>query len=195
MEIINLIFIIFILLFVIYFSYKLLFSRYIKSNTDNNYYLVRNVENKQQIADTLGEISNRIKKLVNNLPEEPKGSVGFNFYDNIKLLKKRHTTFSLSENIFLNKTSFTLDKQETMLCITTRDSNNKIYDINELMFVALHELCHIGCRDVGHGQEFQLFFKFLLEKSVDFGIYVYVDYKKVPQEYCGIIINDTPLNS
>lgn len=193
MELINLIFIIFILLFVIYFSYKLLFSRYIKSNTDNNYYLVRNVENKQQIADTLGEISNRIKKLVNSLNE----SKDYNkqFYDNIKLLKKRHTTFSLSENIFLNKTSFTLDKQETMLCITTRDSNNKIYDINELMFVALHELCHVGCRDIGHGQEFQLFFKFLLEKSVDIGIYKYIDYSKVPQEYCGIIINDTPLNS
>lgn len=193
MEIINLIFIIFILLFVIYFSYKLLFSRYIKSNTDNNYYLVRNVENKQQIADTLGEISNRIKKLVNSLNE----SKDYNkqFYDNIKLLKKRHTTFSLSENIFLNKTSFTLDKQETMLCITTRDSHNKIYDINELMFVALHELCHVGCRDVGHGQEFQLFFKFLLEKSVDIGIYKYIDYSKVPQEYCGIVINDTPLNS
>ena len=39
-------------------------SCYVKSNIDNVEYLVRNTENKQEIADTLAVINSRIDKLL-----------------------------------------------------------------------------------------------------------------------------------
>jgi hypothetical protein len=45
---------------------------------------------------------------------------------------------------------------------------------------------------IGHKQEFWQNFKFLLENAKQAGIYDPIDYKKNPQEYCGMTINDNP---
>jgi hypothetical protein len=46
---------------------------------------------------------------------------------------------------------------------------------------------------IGHKQEFWQNFKFLLENAKAAGVYSPIDYKKNPQGYCGITINDNPL--
>ena len=78
------------------------------------------------------------------------------------------------------------------MCLTTRDRFEDFYDINELMFVTLHELTHVSCENYGHGIEFVIFFTFLLKKSIEIGIYKRVDYGSTPKEYCGVIIDKTP---
>ena len=45
---------------------------------------------------------------------------------------------------------------------------------------------------VGHTDEFWQNFKFLLEHAVELKLYTPVDYKKEPENYCGMDITDNP---
>lgn len=179
-----------ILLYFIYKQIKLyIYSIYIKSSVDNNFYLVRNTFNKLQSANTLALINYRIKKLLNILNN-------YNYKDNInvKLLISRYNPSNLMENITLDNTTYTINKgSEVSVCLATRDKNENVYDINKLMFVIIHELAHIGCVSHGHNNEFVKFFTFLLKICIENELYIYQDYSKVPVEYCGMIINTTPI--
>ncbi len=61
-----------------------------------------------------------------------------------------------------------------------------------MTFVALHELSHVCTESIGHKQDFWQNFKWILQNAKEGGIYDPVDYKKSPQEYCGMKINDNP---
>jgi len=139
----------------------------------------------------LAELNSKITLLLSKLQKESNGR----FKKNILLLLKRFKPDSISENIFTSDAvAYTVNKGEEMaFCLKTKD-NQVMYDINTLTFVAIHELSHVGCESMGHTKEFIDFFVFLLEKSIDIGIYKFVDYSKTPVNYCGVIINETPLN-
>lgn len=179
-----------ILLYFIYKQIKLyIYSIYIKSSVDNNFYLVRNTFNKLQSANTLALINSRIKKLLNILNN-------YNYKNdiNVKLLISRYNPSNLMENITLDNTTYTINKgSEVSVCLATRDKNENVYDINKLMFVIIHELAHIGCVSHGHNNEFVKFFTFLLKICIENELYIYQDYSKEPVEYCGIIINTSPI--
>ena len=64
--------------------------------------------------------------------------------------------------------------------------------MNTLTFVAIHELSHVMTKSIGHKQEFWENFKFLLENAKEINVYNPVDYKKSPQEYCGMQITENP---
>lgn len=166
-------------------------SEFVKSDIDGMYYRVRSTKNKQKSADTLAIINKRVSILLDILKKEvPENK-------NIKLLLQRYRSHSLMENIEMDNTTYTVNKgQEVAVCLSTRDPfDEKIYDINKLMFVIIHELTHIGCESQGHNGEFRTFFIFLLKKSIDAGIYNYQDYSEKPEEYCDITINSTPLKA
>mgnify|MGYP001589560388 CR=1 FL=1 len=186
-----------ITILILYKIYNLLYiynnSIYVFSNIDNQYYLVRNTSNKQESADTLAIINKNINKLLNSLRVLQTKEDSNN--KNIELLLARYNPKHLMENIELDNTSYTINKGATVaVCLATRDLQEQIYDINNLMFVLIHELSHIGCVSTNHNEEFKNFFIFLLRKSIDCGIYTYQDYTKKPIEYCGMIINSTPIH-
>ena len=90
-------------------------------------------------------------------------------------------------------TAFSENKGEKIaFCLNTTKEGNKLIDINTLTFVALHELSHICTESIGHKQDFWQNFKWVLQNAKEAGIYDPVDYKKSPQEYCGMKINDNP---
>jgi hypothetical protein len=163
-------------------------STKVRSSIDNRIYTVRNDKNSQQSADLLAEINTRVLTLIKHLDTQENKTV------NTKLLVSRYNPDSLMENITQEHTTYTVNKgNEISVCLSTRDSNQHLYDINRLMFVIIHELAHIGSESYGHGKEFVLFFMYLLRKSVELKIYTYHDYSKSPVEYCGININTTPI--
>lgn len=167
---------------------KYLCSIKVKSNIDGKYYTVRNTEFSQQSADTLAIINKRVNILLNHLRSQK----NIKLQNNVDLLLKRYNN-SLMENIELDSTTYTTNKgQEIAVCLMPREGENiKIYDINNLMFVVVHELTHIGCESRGHNQEFRIFFEYLLEQAIDCGIYIFTDYNVSPIEYCGITISST----
>ena len=77
-------------------------------------------------------------------------------------------------------------------CLNTEKDNNKLIDINTLMFVALHELSHIATKSIGHTDEFWKNFKFLIEEAESINIYKPVNYKETPTKYCSMEITDNP---
>jgi hypothetical protein len=163
-------------------------SKYVKSVVDGQYYLVRDTSLAQESADTLAEINKRIKVLLKKLRTSPNPS------SNTLQLLERYDEKSLMENITLENTTYTVNKGKRIsVCLMSRDKTPKIYDINHLMFVVIHELAHIGSKSYGHTIEFTNFFVFLLLQCIKLDIYKFVNYKSNPIEYCGMIINNTPV--
>ena len=71
------IFIISIVIFFIYFNFKNSFLNniHVRSEIDNRRYLVRNVLDKQEAADTLAKINQKLIKLVDHLDKNNKDNV------------------------------------------------------------------------------------------------------------------------
>jgi hypothetical protein len=140
-------------------------------------------------ANLLADVTKKMKDMVAYLkkthPEDPRTVrlvEGFN-------PKKISETLPTSE-----LTAFSENKGEKIaFCLNqTKNSDSKLIDINTLTFVALHELSHVATESVGHKQDFWQNFKWILENAKEAGIYLPMDYKKYPQEYCGMKINDNP---
>jgi predicted metal-dependent hydrolase len=77
--------------------------------------------------------------------------------------------------------------------LTKSKTDEKLIDKNTLTFVAIHELAHTMTLSIGHKEEFWSNFKFLLENAVRAHIYIATDYAKNPIQYCGILIDESPL--
>ena len=84
--------------------------------------------------------------------------------------------------------------EKLALCLNEKkeDADSRLIDENTLMYVAMHELAHVGTMSVGHGDEFWANFKTIIERAVDRGLYRPVDYKKNNKLYCGMNLTDNP---
>jgi hypothetical protein len=184
------IFIIFILFFclIIYYQSDAFNLKCIIASKDGNRYCVREREKLELAANLLATVTKKMKDMVSYMkekhPSDPRTIrlvEGFN-------PKKISETLPTSE-----LTAYSENKGEKIaFCLNKKKEGNRLIDINTLTFVALHELSHIMTESIGHKQEFWQNFKFLLENAKLAGIYDPIDYKKNPQEYCGMTINDNP---
>jgi len=158
------------------------------ASKDGNRYCVREREKLELAANLLATVTQNMKDMVKYLkethPEDPrviKLVAGFN-------PQRVSETLPTSE-----LTAYSENKGEKIaFCLNTTKEGNKLIDINTLTFVALHELTHVMTTSIGHKQDFWQNFKFVLENAKAANIYIPVDYKSKPQEYCGMTINDNP---
>jgi hypothetical protein len=139
-------------------------------------------------ADLLATVTEKCKQMVAYMKEKHSDD------DRVKRLVEGFNPKRVSETLPTSElTAYSENKGEKLaFCLNTTKDGDKLIDINTLTFVALHELSHIMTSSIGHKQEFWQNFKFLLENAKEAGIYDPVDYKKKPQEYCGMKINDNP---
>ena len=160
-----------------------------KSQVDNQYYWVRNLSDKTQAANTLAKIKQNIYKLVNYLQKNQDSFPKNMQY--IKDLVSRTKDIVIMETGADEKyTSYTVNKGERIVFCLRFKIINTIHDMNTLMYVVIHELAHIGCPEYGHTPLFKEIFKFLLIQSSKISIYTPIDYRKNPQNYCGMEINE-----
>ena len=155
---------------------------------DGNRYCVRERAKLGLAANLLATVTEKCKKMVLYMKEKhPDDS-------RVKKLVEGFNPKTISETLPTSElTAYSENKGEKIaFCLNKKKDEDKLIDINTLTFVALHELSHIMTSSVGHKQEFWQNFKFLLENAKVAGIYYPVDYKKKPQEYCGMKINDNP---
>ena len=188
-----LIIIILIIFSSIYFLYSVNYSNdnliKTKSTLDNKYYWVRNLKDKTVAANTLAKIKINMYKLINYLKDHKE-----TFPKNMEYIRD---LVSRTESIVIMETgadekytSYTVNKGERIVFCLRAKVINTIHDMNTLMYVVIHEMAHIGCPEFGHTPLFKEIFKFLLEQSVKIGIYIPIDYRKNPQNYCGMEINE-----
>jgi hypothetical protein len=161
----------------------------IVSTVDGNKYCVREREKVKQAADLLAKMTEKCKELVafvgKKYPEQ----------ENVKRLVAGFNPKKIMETLPTSSyTAYSENKGEKLaFCLNKKkEDNNKLIDESTLLFVAIHELSHIMTKSIGHKSEFWANFKFLLENAKEAGIHTPVDYKKTPQEYCGMKIHDNP---
>ena len=65
--------------------------------------------------------------------------------------------------------SYTINKKKIYLCLY--DENEEYYPDQMVIFVLLHELGHVLCKEVGHTNLFNDIFDALLEKAAELGVY------------------------
>lgn len=155
-------------------------------------FLVHNDKFKKESANILSEIITRMYKLRNHLVNN-KGDFP-EFKDSISLLEQ-----NLSQertNIYENSpnsdyTSYSVNKgEEVVFCLKSKKTG-ELHKINLLMYVAIHEMAHIGCHEIGHTELFKKIFEFYAKESIKIGIYKYDDYDSNPVEYCGMVLSST----
>lgn len=163
----------------------------VKSSVDGNTYQVRDMPDKQEAADLLARVRQRMQKLYNYLiatyPEKLQ----------VKQLRQnfKPDPSRISESTpDAEHTSYSVNKGESVhLCLRQRQGNNEsLVKENVMTFVALHEMAHMITTTIGHGPDFWNNFGWLLKISEEQGIYTYEDFSAHPVSYCGVKITDSP---
>jgi len=162
----------------------------IVSTVDGNKYCVRDRNKINDAADLLANTTDKCKQLVkyvgDKYPENPmiqRLVAGFNPQRVVETLPtSEYTAYSENKG---EKIAFCLNPEK-------KGDVDNLIDEHTLMFVAIHELSHVGTKSIGHKTEFWENFKFLLENAKEAGIHEPIDYKEKPVEYCSMKIRDNP---
>jgi len=102
-----------------------------------------------------------------------------------------NTTISENVHKIMGSTSFTVDKRDVYLCL--KNDNGKYYDKNLILLVTIHEYSHVLCNSQDHTAEFKKINKYLLEKSIKYGMYKPINFEKNNTEYCGMVLKHNPI--
>lgn len=162
----------------------------VKSSMDGHEYLVQSLPDKAEAANLLAKIRAGLEKVVSHLqkisPQDPR----------TKQILAQFKSDRIQEGTEKSKyTSYSINKGERIVfCLRSRDEKQALVDENTMMFVALHELAHIGTESTGHTQEFWDNFSWILEEAIQVGAYTQQDFKKKPVKYCGTEITSSPLD-
>ena len=184
-----------VVIFVLFMCLKIYYEsdafnlKCIISDVDGNRYCVRERAKMELASDLLAKVTQKCKLLVEYVKEKYPND------EKVKRLVEGFNPKKVSETLPTSElTAYSENKGEKLaFCLNKSKKNGtKLIDINTLTFVALHELSHIATKSIGHKQEFWQNFKWILENAKEAGIYLPIDYKKQPEEYCGMKINDNP---
>ena len=155
-------------------------------NSNKKKYLVRNLSDKDEAINTLIKIENSLKLLISKLLED-KTIINSDMYKYIEKINEKIDYVEIQESPIDSKyTSYSVNKGELLVFCIRSKITYKIHDINDLLYVAIHEIAHIGCPEIGHTDLFFKINKFLINKAIEYGIYKYVDYSINSREDCGI---------
>lgn len=181
-----------------YFHYNFPDMTYVKSEVDDNHYLVRNTNDKYEAANMLGKIRSNIINLSDYLEENKDNDEYSDYQKYIDRLHNRVRSITLIESTQDSAyTSYSVNKGEQIVfCLRTKRTGNYLHDLNLVMYVVLHEISHVASPDYepehnNHGPIFRKVFAFLTNESVKLEIYKKIDFGNDPTEYCGMTITDS----
>jgi predicted metal-dependent hydrolase len=181
---------------IIIFIYTFLFINrnnaiYIKANTGTKF-LVHKDNNKQEKADLLGQLVKNLYILKNHMVTNKKMFPGFEKYiDQLSYNFNENRTIIYETDPTSELTSYSVNKGEELSFCLHSKKTNKLHNINLLMYVAIHEMAHIACPEIGHGDLFKKIFKKLAEQAIIIGIYKKINYSLQPTEYCGMTLSSS----
>lgn len=173
---------------IIYYQSDAFDLKCIIASSDGNRYCVRERDKMELAANLLADATQKMKDVVSYLKEKQSND------PRTKRLVEGFNPSKINETLPTSElTAYSENKgQKLAFCLNQSKNGSKLIDINTLTFVALHELSHIATESIGHNQEFWQNFKWILQNAKEAGIYSPIDFKKYPQEYCGMTINDNP---
>ena len=183
--------------------YKQFYSGNVEIKYKNISYHVNNDqsnESKQLVMNTLYELRVRIDTLVDHLKRNRTESLMKQYHitsDKIDHLcatwsKKHMQIDELNKNYVSKKNVFAynVNKGESIsICVKNKESLN---NMNELLFVLLHEVAHIMTSDYSHNEMFWNSFRYLIKEAHQIGLYNNINYQKTPTEFCDLHIRHNP---
>ena len=163
-----------------------------EANNSGQKFLVHDDKLKKKSANLLSEIITNMYKLRNHLISIKDKVEDKELKDSIHLLEKNlnDSRTSIYENSPKSEyTSYSVNKgEEVVFCLKSKKTGN-LHTLNLLMYVAIHEMAHIGCHEIGHTDLFKKIFEFYTKESIKIGAYKYEDYDSNPVEYCGMVLS------
>ncbi len=164
---------------------------YAVSDIDGKKYLVRDLDDKQKAANMLARIKQNIDTLINHMYKNKDTKYSEN-RQYVEQLASKIKGVVISESKQNSKyTSYSVNKGEELVFCVRSKRTKEMHDINLVMYVALHEIAHIGCPEFGHGPLFKKIFAFFTTVAIQQGLYQRIDFREEPTEYCGLMITDS----
>ena len=190
------IFVVLTAVFVIYVSYSIYQEsdyfqlKCVISDVDKNTYCVRERKRVKEASDLLAQTATKLERLVavmsQKAPDDPM----------VTRISKRFDARKIKEILPTSEyTAYSENKGEKLaLCLNEKkeDAESRLIDPNTLMYVAMHELAHVGTVSIGHDSEFWANFKRIIEFAAEADLYRPIDYKKDNASYCGMKLTDNP---
>ena len=162
----------------------------LKSSVDGNEYLVRELPDAVEAANVLALLRKNMITLTENLYSNKEKYKDYAQY--IDTLHNKITRVVINESSPNSSyTSYSINKGEQMVFCVRSKTNNRIHDLNLLMYVALHEMSHVASPTYGHDDQFKKVFAFLTTKAIELNLYNKIGFKSLPTEYCGLIISES----
>jgi hypothetical protein len=157
----------------------------------------------EEAANMLAMINRFIGKLISHLDTKYVKNPSKTKYSakKLKIIKniiKRYKPGVLRENnpMTTSNTSYVLNKgTEVAFCLREKKSgSNHFHSFNDIQFVVLHELAHLGLDSYGHRETFWRTFKFLINEAYEAELYHPINYALLGNEmnYCGVFVGYSP---
>jgi len=182
-----------ITILIIFYYYNKKDICYTKSSIDEKFYLVRNIKDKDKASYIIGKIVKDLniiaKYCKQNIRKFPKMKLYIN-----RIYNRINGVIFRESSAYSPYTSYTINKGDEMVLCLRSKRTNKIHDYNILIYVAIHELGHIGCTEIGHTKLFFKINRFLLKQAIKLNIYKYDNYNINNKSYCGMNVGNNVLS-
>ena len=182
-----------ITILIIFYYYNKKDICYYKSSIDEKFYLVRNIKDKNKASYMIGKIVKDLKLLTNTCKRNIKKFPHMKLYIN-RMHNRINGIIFRESSAYSPYTSYTINKGDEMVLCLRSKRTNKIHNYNILIYVAIHEIGHVACPEIGHTKLFFKINKFLLEQAIESNIYTYDNYNINNKSYCGMNIGNNILS-
>ena len=169
----------------------------LKVDVNGEKVLVRKTNDYKDSAILLAELIKRMYLLRNYLVENKDNTSFSEYREYILLLEKnfnRNKTTIYENNLNSDLTSYNVNKGEQLVFCLRCKNNKSLHNVNLIVYVAVHEMAHSGCPELGHTPLFNKIFHFFLSEAINIKIYKYENYSTNPVWYCGMKLNTNILN-
>ena len=182
-----------ITILIIFYYYNKKDICYTKSSIDEKFYLVRNIKDKDKASYIIGKIVKDLKIIAKYCKQNIRKFPKMKLYIN-RIYNRINGVIFRESSAYSPYTSYTINKGDEMVLCLRSKRTNKIHDYNILIYVAIHELGHIGCTEIGHTKLFFKINRFLLKQAIKLNIYKYDNYNINNKSYCGMNVGNNILS-